>query len=225
MKERRKDGKKVSIIIVDDHPIVRHGIAQLINKQKDMEITGEASSIAEGWDAIVKVSPDLVIVDLTLENESGLDLIRGIKDRCPGISVLVLSMHDESIFAERAFRAGASGYVMKHEGTEKLIGAIRRIVEGDLYASDNLKEKLLKRIVKGTTLAVESSDSVDALSNRELEVFQMIGRGLTTREIADKLHLSVKTIEAHRQNIKDKLGLANANELIRNAVQWLQGQG
>ncbi len=225
MKERRKDGKKVSIIIVDDHPIVRHGIAQLINKQKDMEITGEASSIAEGWDAIVKVSPDLVIVDLTLENESGLDLIRGIKDRCTGISVLVLSMHDESIFAERAFRAGASGYVMKHEGTEKLIGAIRRIVEGDLYASDNLKEKLLKRIVKGTPLAVESSDSVDALSNRELEVFQMIGRGLTTREIADKLHLSVKTIEAHRQNIKDKLGLANANELIRNAVQWLQGQG
>ncbi|HON80096.1 MAG TPA: response regulator transcription factor [Spirochaetota bacterium] len=221
---KKNRDKKIQIIIIDDHPIVRHGIAQLINMQQDLVVCGEAKDSTEGWDAIKEKDPDLVIVDLSLENASGLDLIKALSARRPDLALLVLSMHDENLYAERAIRSGAMGYVMKQEATETLINAIYQVLKGEIFVSEKIKTRLLQRLLRGepgTTQDEEYSIVVD-LTDRELEVFQLIGKGLSTRKIASKLNLSIKTIETHRQNIKQKLNLNDSTELVQQAVQWVQ---
>lgn len=226
MAEPRKQNQetKTSIIIIDDHPIVRHGIAQLINMQKDLLVCGEAKDSTEGWEIIKEKDPDLVIVDLSLENASGLDLIKALSARMPGLPLLVLSMHDENLYAERAIRSGAMGYVMKQEATETLISAIYQVLKGEIFVSEKIKARLLQRLLRGEsgTNQEEEYTIVGGLTNRELEVFQLIGKGLSTRRIASKLNLSIKTIETHRQNIKQKLNLEDSTELVQQAVQWAQ---
>lgn len=221
---KKNRDKKIQIIIIDDHPIVRHGIAQLINMQQDLVVCGEAKDSTEGWDTIKEKDPDLVIVDLSLENASGLDLIKALSARRPDLALLVLSMHDENLYAERAIRSGAMGYVMKQEATETLINAIYQVLKGEIFVSEKIKTRLLQRLLRGepgTSQDEEYSIVVD-LTDRELEVFQLIGKGLSTRKIASKLNLSIKTIETHRQNIKQKLNLNDSTELVQQAVQWVQ---
>ncbi len=219
-----KNGKKIRIVIVDDHPIVRHGIAQLINMQEDMVVCGEAKNSSEGWEVIKETEPRLVLVDLSLEEDSGLDLIKAIHSRRPDITLLVLSMHDENLYAERAIRSGSMGYVMKQEATDTLIKAIHQVMKGEIFVSERIKSRLLQRLLRGDAMKSEDSNYtlVEGLTNRELEVFRLIGRGFSTRRIAKQLNLSIKTIETHRQNIKQKMNLQDSAELIQVAVHWIQ---
>ncbi len=208
------------ILVVDDHPIVRQGIALLINQESDLEVVREAGSAEEAMKALAEAPTDVAIVDLSLGGGSGLDLIKSMRLRYPDILVLVMSMHDENLYAERVLRAGAKGYIMKQEGTERILTAIRQILGGDIYVSDRMRTKMLQRLIDNRG---EPGDSpVACLSDRELEVLRLIGQGFGTSEIARDLHRSVKTIEAHRANIKDKLDLRTAGELVRFAVQWVE---
>jgi DNA-binding NarL/FixJ family response regulator len=207
-------------LLADDHAVVRFGIAQLINRQADMEVCGEEEDASRALTAITKLKPDLVIADISLKDSSGLELMRNIKAQYPGLPVLVVSVHDESIYAEIAFRAGALGYLMKQEALEKILTAIRRVLTGAIYVSDTLAAKMLQQQVRGQSNVTESP--VKCLSDRELEVFQMIGQWKKTREIADELHLSVKTIEYYREQIKRKLNLKSAAELTQHATAWVQ---
>jgi DNA-binding NarL/FixJ family response regulator len=211
---------KARILLVDDHAVVRFGIAQLINRQNDMEVCGEEEDASRALTAITTVKPNLVIADISLKDSSGLELMRNIKAQYPGLPVLVVSVHDESVYAEIAFRAGALGYLMKQEALEKILTAIRRVLSGAIYVSDALAAKMLQQQVRGQTQVSESP--VKSLSDRELEVFQMIGQWKKTREIADELHLSVKTIEYYREQIKRKLNLKNSAELTQHATAWVQ---
>lgn len=211
--------KRVSkILIVDDHPIVRHGLAKLINDEPDLEVCGEADSAGDAMTTMESESPDLLLVDISLGGTNGIELIKRVKASDPEMRVLVSSMHDESLYAERALRAGAMGYLNKGENRETLLGAIRQVLRGKLYLSPRMSERLLHRFV----LNDQEPDrpAIESLSDRELEVFQLIGEGLTTRQIASRLHLSPKTIETYREHIKAKLNLENSSELIRAAVQW-----
>jgi len=210
---------KRKIVIVDDHPIVRQGLAQLINQEKDLEVCGQAGDAHEALQAIRQLHPDMVIVDIGLKDTSGMELIKDLKIQYPDLPVLTLSMYDESIYGERALRAGARGYVMKQEATAKVVTAIRRVLAGEVYVSDGMAAKMVSKLVGGGTRAAGSF--AENLSDRELEVFRMIGEGFGTREMAEKLHLSIKTIETYRAHIKDKLGLQDANELLRTAIQWV----
>jgi len=207
------------ILIVDDHPIVRQGLSLLIAQDSRLEVCGEASDASEAMRQCAGARPHLVVIDISLRNGNGIELIKQIKTQYAGIKMLVASMHDESVYAERALRAGAMGYINKAEATEKVIDAIHNILEGRLYLSPKLADKMLHRLV--TTGESTSRSPVETLSDRELEVFEMIGRGMTTREIAAKIHLSPKTVETYRENIKKKLDLSNATELTRHAVQWV----
>jgi len=211
---------KIRILLVDDHPIVRQGLGQLIAQEPDMEVCGEAESAPEALRAIANLKPTVAVVDISLKDSSGVELIKDVKVRYPALPVLVLSMHDESFYAERVLRAGARGYVTKEEASETVLAAIRRVLRGEIYLSEKMASKMLSVFVGGPRQPVGSS--MDLLSDRELEVFELIGRGLQTREVAQKLHLSVKTIESHRANIKRKLGLANATELMQRAIQWVE---
>lgn len=213
----------VRILIVDDHPVVRHGLAQLLQQQSDLQIVGEASNAPEALKQIELVNPDLVIVDVSLAGGSGIELIKQIKARDPNIKMLVQSFHDESLYAERALHAGAMGYVNKQVATTKIIEAIRQVLRGEVYLSSPMANRMLRRVVGGQDELKRSS--MDTLSDRELEVFDLIGKGMTTRDIAEKLHLSPKTIETHRENIKTKLKLRNSVELVRHAVQWAMEEG
>lgn len=206
------------ILLVDDHAVVRFGIAQLINRQSDLVVCGEAEDGSRAMAAIEALSPDLVIADITLKDSSGLELMRNLKARYPRLPVLVVSVHDEAIYAEIAFRAGALGYLMKQEALEKTLVAIRRVLQGDVYVSDTLAAKMLQQRVRGQ-VDVQAS-SVEALSDRELEVFQMIGQWKRTKDIATELHLSVKTVEYYREQIKRKLNLKDASELTQYATAW-----
>ena len=214
---------ETKILIVDDHPIVRQGIKLLVTQEPDMTVCGEADSAADALEAIERSSPDVAIVDLALKESSGLELIKDIRIRYPKLLVLVLSMRDESFYAERVLRAGASGYITKEEGTERVIEGIRKILEGEVYLSEKLASKMIRKYVDGRPGS--GGTLVQNLTDRELEVFEMIGNGLTTREVAGKLHLSVKTVESHREHIKEKLKLDNATELLKPAIQWVQCQG
>jgi DNA-binding NarL/FixJ family response regulator len=207
---------------VDDHPIVREGLARRIERQGDLTVCGEAESAADALMAVNDLAPDLVVVDLTLKDKSGLELIKDLRVRHPQVPVLVLSMHDETHYAERALRAGAGGYIMKQEAAENVLVAIRRVLDGQVYLSDRMADRLLGAIVGEQ--AGPSQSPVDRLSDRELEVFEMIGTGLGTREIADRLHVSIKTVEAYRANIKDKLHLQTAMELAHRAFHWVQNE-
>jgi DNA-binding NarL/FixJ family response regulator len=208
----------VRILIVDDHPIVRLGIRQLIAAEADLTICGEAESVAAAL-ASLESRPDLAIVDLSLENGSGLDLIRSIKEAAPETRVLVLSMHDEALFAERALRAGAHGYIMKQEAISGLVHAIREVVSGRLFVSKSVSQQLLQRLGQDAPAA---GGRLGKLTNRELEVFELIGRGLSTAAIAERLDVSIKTIETYRSNIKTKLDLKDATDLIRFAATWTE---
>jgi DNA-binding NarL/FixJ family response regulator len=210
---------KSKILIVDDHALVRRGLAALIDSEPDLEVCGEAPGPTEALTLLDTKQPDLVIVDLSLQTGHGLDLIRQLRARDEGIRVLVLSMHDETLFAERSLRAGAHGYINKQEATDKVVHAIRQVLAGKVYLSGAMTERMLQRATDGETVVVQ--EPAERLSDRELTVFQMVGAGLGTREIAERLRLSIKTVETYREHIKSKLGLKNSSELGRHAAQWV----
>ena len=210
-------GKK-RVFVVDDHPLLRQGLALLINQQLDLEVCWEAEEAQAVMQAIAKEVPDIVIVDISLNGPDGLDLLKNIRASHPDLPVLILSMHDEAIYAERALRARANGYIMKQEATEKVLVAVRRILNGEVYLSDRMANKMLRQCIGGTPAAIQSH--ISALSDRELEVFCLIGEGRGTREIAEELHLSVKTVETYQAHIKEKLSLHSGRELIQHAIQW-----
>ncbi|MCL5096317.1 MAG: response regulator transcription factor [Candidatus Omnitrophica bacterium] len=213
------DRNKARLFLVDDHPVVREGFAQLINYQTDLEVCGQASTAATALESINVLKPDLVIVDISLRGASGLELIKNIRVCHPELPVLALSMHEESLYAERALRAGAKGYVMKQAPTEDVMKAIRMVLRGQLHLSEKMQSGLLRKFVTG--IPGESVPDVEQLSDRELEVFQLVGLGRPTRQIADELHLSVKTVETYRAHIKEKLKLRTGTELIHRAVEWV----
>jgi DNA-binding NarL/FixJ family response regulator len=209
---------KVKILLVDDHPLVREGVANLIRQQPDLEVCGEAASEPQALEMIGASRPDVVVVDISLENGSGLELIKNIKAMHPAVAMLALSMHDESLYAERALRAGARGYLMKREAAKKVIQGICAVLAGGLFVSEKIAAQMAEKFVGGRTDA--DASPVTQLSDRELEVFQLLGRGQSTRQIADHLHVGFKTVQAYCARIKEKLQLANATELLHAAMQW-----
>jgi DNA-binding NarL/FixJ family response regulator len=208
------------VLIVDDHELMRMALGQLIAQEKDLVVCGEAESASDALKAIEKLKPDIAMVDISLKHSHGLELIKDIKIRWPDFPVLVLTMHDESFYAERVLRAGAMGYVTKAEVSSKVIDGLRKVLDGDVYISEAMASKVLTRLVgnKGG----QPSFPIDTLSDREFEVFEMIGQGQQSKEIAQQLHLSKKTIDAHREHIKKKLILETATDLLMYAVQWAQ---
>ena len=210
--------KKCRVLLVDDHPIVRQGLALLIDREADLSVCGEAEGAHSAFHAIETLRPDIVVLDISLNGPDGLDVLKEIRMKTASLPVLILSMHDESIYAERAMRAGANGYIMKQEATEKVLVAIRRILQGEVYLSDRLTNTMLQQYVRGGS-PTKRSPLVN-LTDRELEVFRLIGEGHGTRQIADELHLSVKTIESYQAHIKEKLALRNARELVQHAIEW-----
>jgi DNA-binding NarL/FixJ family response regulator len=210
--------RKKRVFVVDDHPIVRQGLTLLINQEADLFVCGEGEEMNSALSAIQASNPDILIVDISLNGPDGLELLKNARITSPRLPVLILSMHDESIYAERALRAGANGYIMKQEATEKVLVAVRRILSGEIYVSDRIANSMLQHYVRGSNPAQRSS--VSELTDRELEVFRLIGEGLGTRQIAETLHLSVKTVESYQAHIKEKLCLRSARELVQHAVQW-----
>lgn len=213
--------QKRAVFLVDDHPLVREWLTNLINQQPDLRVCGEAESRPAALQAILAQNPDIAIVDISLKDSSGIELIKDLKRSRPTTAVLVLSMHEESHYAERALRAGAKGYIMKRETTQKVVTAIRQVLEGKLYVSDAIAATMATQFVQGKVLAAQSPGEV--LSDRELEVFELLGQGRGTRIIAEQLGVSVKTIQAYCARIKEKLNLAGASELVREAVRWYEG--
>jgi DNA-binding NarL/FixJ family response regulator len=214
-----RDGR-TRILLVDDHAVVRFGIAQVINRESDLIVCGEEENASRALTAIETLKPNLVIADISLKDSSGLELMRNIKAQYTGLPVLVVSTHDESIYAEIAFRAGALGYLMKQEALDKILPAIRRVLSGAIYVSDSLAAKMLQQQVRGQKDVHDSP--IKQLSDREMEVFQLIGQWKKTSEIAQELHLSIKTIEYYREQIKRKLDLKSASELTHYATSWVQ---
>ncbi|MBN1852087.1 MAG: response regulator transcription factor [Pirellulales bacterium] len=210
------------VFIVDDHPIVRRGLGELISDEPDMEVCGDAEDSKEALKKIAVLRPDIVIVDLTLKSGHGLELIQQIRAQNQKVKILVSSMHDELLFAERVLRAGAMGYISKQSSPDMIINAMRQVLRGEIYLSSRMANRLLNRVTGGGTL---EQDPIQNLTDRELEVFQMIGRGLSTKQIAGQLGLSYKTIETHREKIKTKLNLNNSSELSRQATQWILEKG
>ena len=214
------------LLIVDDHPITRQGLTHLLELEPDLSMTAQAGDAAQALTILHAQPFDLMILDISLRGVSGIDLLKDIRIHWPKLPVLVLSMHDETLYAERALRAGARGYVMKQEAPEKIVGAIRRMLAGHLYVSETINGRMLHKLldVNGTDGPKPGGNVIDLLSNRELEVFQFIGRGHGTREIATEMHVSVKTIETYRAHIKEKFQLRTASELMRFAVNWVGQQ-
>jgi DNA-binding NarL/FixJ family response regulator len=215
--------RKHKVLLVDDHPVVRQGLALLVGREPDLLVCGEADGAHTAFHAIENLQPDIVVLDISLAGPDGLDILKEIRIRSGSLPVLILSMHDESIYAERALRAGANGYIMKQEATEKVLVAIRKILRGDVYLSERLTSAMLNQFVHGSD-TIKSSPIV-TLTDRELEIFRLIGEGHSTRQIADELHLSVKTIESHQAHIKEKLALKNARELVQHAIEWTVNLG
>ncbi len=218
--------EKTRILLVDDHPIMRQGLANVLNQQAHLAVCGEATTPAEALAMAERLRPDLALIDLSLRGGDGIELLKDLRVRQPRLLTLVLSMHDEAIFAERALRAGARGYVMKQEKIDRLLLAINRVLSGAIYVSDQVAAHAVARLAVGSqgAAAQETPVTMDAyverLTDRELQVFRLVGRGLGTRLIAETLHLSRKTIESHREHIKTKLGLKDGSELIQRAIQW-----
>jgi len=213
--------QKTKILLVDDHPLVREGLVNLINQQPDFEVSGEAAGEPQALALMAANKPAAVVVDISLENGSGLELIKNIKALYPDVAMLALSMHDESLYAERALKAGARGYLMKREAAGKVIQGIRAVLAGQLYVSEKVAAQMAEKFVEGRASA---ASPLELLSDRELEVFQLIGRGLSTRQVAEHLHVGFKTVQAYCARIKEKLNLANATELLRAAMQWTDQQ-
>ncbi len=220
MEKAAKTRKQV--LIVDDHPMMREGLAQLINHEPDLCVCGEADSAAQALDAIAASKPDLALIDISLPGRSGLELIKDIHTLYPELRLLVVSMHDEALYAERVLRAGGRGYIMKQEGGKKLMQAMRQVLNGQIYVSEKISAKILE-IFSGQKNE-KGASPMERLSDREFEVFQLIGQGHATREIAQRLHLSVKTVEVHRANIKKKLDLKTGADLVRQAIRLAEAQ-
>lgn len=210
--------KKNRVLVVDDHPIVRQGLALMINQESDLVVCGEAEEAMGAMHVLASAKPDILILDISLNGPDGIDLLKNVRNSYPTLPVLILSMHDESIYAERALRAGANGYIMKQEATERVLVALRRILGGEIYVSDRVANKMLKHYITGSGTVRNSS--IADLSDRELEVFRLIGEGHGSRQIAEELHLSVKTVESYQAHIKEKLSLRSARELMQHAIQW-----
>jgi DNA-binding NarL/FixJ family response regulator len=208
------------VFLVDDHPIVRYGFAQLLAAAFDLVVCGQAADSRTAMEQLSTAAPHVVIVDVSLGSTSGIDLIREIKDQLPDVAVLVVSMHDELLYAERALRAGASGYLMKHEATDAIVRAIRTVAAGGIFVSEAMSMRLLQRVVAGG--APHGSSRLDVLSDRELHVLELMGRGLGTRAIAEQLHISVKTVESYRARLKEKMNIKSGIELLRFAVSWAE---
>lgn len=211
------------ILIVDDHPFMRAGLAQLIDKQPDLQVCGEAGEPAEALRKLGQTPVDLVLTDITMPGRSGIEFIKDVQAIHPKLAMLVVSMHDEVIYAERVIRAGARGYIMKEAGGENLLFAIRQVLSGQVYVSPRVSAKILDDLSSGKPRG--SSSPIEKLSDREFEIFQLVGHGKTTREIAQQLGLSPKTVDVHRANIKEKLNLKDATALVRHAVRWVETQG
>lgn len=210
--------RKSKVFVVDDHPIVREGLALLINREQDLTVCGEAEEAQTAMSAIKACKPDILIVDISLNGPDGLELLKHIRSLYPSLPVLILSMHDEATYAERALRARANGYIMKQEATEKVLVAVRRILNGEVYLSDRMANKILQQYMGGSVAGGHSR--MADLTDRELEVFRLIGEGHGTRQIAEELHLSVKTVESYQAHIKEKLSLRSGRELVQHAIQW-----
>lgn len=213
---------KVRVFIIEDHPITRQGLKALINQQLNLTVCGETDSPTDALEQVSALQPDLAVVDVSLKGTSGIELMKSLRERCPAMIMLVVSMHDEALFAERALRAGAMGYVMKNEAGDKIAVAIQHVLRGELYLSSKMKDRVLHRFVSKKNEGLVFA--MDTLSNRELEVFELIGNGFSTRQIADKLNLSSKTIDSYREHLKLKLGLENGAELMRHAIQWVRSE-
>jgi DNA-binding NarL/FixJ family response regulator len=222
MPAKKSDSARKRLLIVDDHPMMRQGLAQLINNEPDLAVGWEADNAGQAIDVASRFQPDLVLADISLPDKNGLELIKDIHALRPGTSILVVSMHDETLYAERVLRAGARGYIMKQEGGKKLMAAIRTVLTGQIYVSEKMSARILEFF---SGHRAETASPIEKLSDREFEVFQLIGKGKGTRDIADYLHLSVKTVEVHRANIKEKLKLKSATALVREAVRWTEAQG
>lgn len=222
MKPAESRATKARVLLVDDHPIVRQGLGQLINEEPDLTICGEAEDFQAALTALDDTRPDVAIVDISLKDRSGIELVKEIRARKPELPILVLSMHDESLHAERVLRAGAKGYIMKQEATEQVMNAIRRVLRGEVYLSERMASRMVNRLVAGPQNV--GGSPIERLSDREFEVFQMIGQGVGPSDIAEKLGLSVKTVETHRERIKEKLNLASGSELIRYAMQYVMDE-
>lgn len=218
-----RSARRRRVFVIDDHPIVRQGLALLINQEPDLSVCGEAEEAETILDNIASFTPDIVVLDISLPGSDGIEALKSIRSRHPDLPVLILSMHEESIYAERALRAGANGYIMKQEATDTVLVALRKILAGDVYISDRATSKMLQRIVARP--ATSPHTSIASLSNRELEVFRLIGSGLGTREIAEKLQLSAKTVESYQAHIKRKLDLPSARALVQHAIEWKLGEG
>ncbi len=211
-------GKKSRVFVVDDHPIVRQGLALLVNGEPDLTVCGEAEDAHKAMQSVSATKPDILVLDISLNGPDGLDLLKSVRTRHPDLPVLVLSMHDELIYAERALRAGAQGYIMKQEATDKVLVALRRILGREIYVSERIANRMLQHYIGSP--AVGTPSSIAGLTDRELEVFRLIGEGHSTRQIAEELHISVKTVESYQAHIKEKLSLRSARELVQHAIRW-----
>ena len=220
----RKKKKTTRILIVDDHPIVREGLSSLLSKEPDFDVCGEADDVPSAIRLVDETKPHVVTIDISLTSGSGIDLIRRISKRNRSIRMVVCSLYDETLYAERALHAGALGYVNKHEATQRIVEAVRQVLDDKVYLSDRMSERLAHRLIGGNGKNLERP-AVDSLSDRELEVFGMIGKGLTSQEIAGKLHLGIKTVDTYRCRIKQKLKLTNMAQLARDAAQWVLERG
>jgi DNA-binding NarL/FixJ family response regulator len=209
---------KSRIFIVDDHPLVREGLTNLINGQDDLTICGEAKDSAQALDGIMKARPDVALIDISLENESGLELVKQLRSRFPNVALIVLSMHDETLYAERVLRAGARGYVMKHETSKSVLASIRRVLEGGVYVSERIVNRMARRV--SSARGPVASSPVERLSDRELEIFRLLGQGRSTSQIAEDLNLSLKTVQAYCARAKEKFGVTSLTELLRAAIRW-----
>lgn len=213
--------KQARVFVLDDHPIVRQGIIQLINQEQDLTVCGEAEDYQGAMDLVDQQKPEIILIDISLNGSSGLEFLRSLKARHPNIPALILSMHDEMLYAERVIREGARGYIMKQEATEKILTAIRKVLSGQMYLSDKMMARVLEKQYGGVSVGVSP---IEVLSDRELEVFRLIGEGKTTFNIAKQFHRSIKTIETYRSRIKDKMCLKHNMELIRYAMHWLNNE-
>jgi DNA-binding NarL/FixJ family response regulator len=209
---------KIRVLLVDDHPVLRRGLAQMINAESDMTVVGEAEDSGKGFELVGTLAPDVAVIDISLKTGNGIELVKNVKARYPDMLMLVLSMYDESLYAERALRAGSRGYIMKEEASEQIIVAVRRVKAGEIFLSEKMKSKMLHQLATGANAVISP---LEQLTDRELQVFRLIGEGNSTRQIAAQLHLSVRTVEAYREYIKTKLNLKNATELVQHAFHWV----
>jgi DNA-binding NarL/FixJ family response regulator len=215
----KPEAAKAKVFLVDDHPLVREWLTQLIEREEDLVVCGEAEDAPEALQKIEQTRPDIVVADISLKHTHGLELVKDLQARLPALPVLILSMHDESLYAERVLRAGAKGYITKQEATKRILQAVRQVLGGQIYISEKMASRMVHKMVLGR--ADNQKSPIERLTDRELEVFQLIGRGQATRRIAAELHLGIKTVESYRARIKEKLNLEDGTQLLQHAIQWV----